>query len=88
MTEIEDNRFKALAHPLRRVLLSELKDAPKPLIHLVWRTGASPSRISNHLKLMEEAHLVVARKQGRRRVYALNRKGLLDPLAYLKSLTE
>jgi len=86
MSENEDERFKALAHPLRRALLSEMSDSGRSLAHLVRRTGASPSRISNHLRLMEQAQLVRTRKRGRGRIYQLRKEGLQQVLAFLKGL--
>lgn len=64
----DDHVFKALAHPRRRLLLDELKDGPKT-------TGAlcdifadmDRCTVMMHLKVLEEAGLVVARREGRER---------------------
>ncbi|MCG8271883.1 metalloregulator ArsR/SmtB family transcription factor [Aquamicrobium sp. NLF2-7] len=67
--EVEDDRvFKALAHPRRRSMLDALKTGPKT-------TGAlcdtfddmDRCTVMQHLKVLEEAGLVVARREGRER---------------------
>ena len=60
--------FKALAAPVRRAILDALKDRPQT-------TGALCARFSEldrctvmqHLKVLEAADLVIARRQGRER---------------------
>ena len=81
-----DERFKALAHPLRRALLAEMSDSGRNLSHLVRKTGAPPSLISNHLRLLEQAQMIKTRPRGRGRVYQLRKEGLQPVLAFLKSL--
>src|ERR671925_533232 len=72
--QTEDNNvFKALAHPRRRQLLDLLKDGPKT-------TGALCEAFDDmdrctvmlHLKVLEEAELVVPRREGRERWNHLN----------------
>jgi hypothetical protein len=53
MARNDSEKYKALAHPLRRALLGEMSLTGRTLANLVQRTGAAPSRISNHLRLME-----------------------------------
>jgi DNA-binding transcriptional ArsR family regulator len=69
----EDNVFKALAHPRRRSMLDHLKDGPKT-------TGAlcevfpemDRCTVMQHLKVLEEADLLVVRREGRERWNHLN----------------
>ncbi|KRA00312.1 ArsR family transcriptional regulator [Mesorhizobium sp. Root157] len=68
-TESKDNRvFKALAHPLRRLMLDGLKDGPKTTGALC-ETFSDMDRctVMQHLKVLEAAGLVVARREGRER---------------------
>jgi DNA-binding transcriptional ArsR family regulator len=88
MTNAEDLRYKALAHPLRRAFLRTMKQADRTLAFLARETGVSPSRAANHLRLMTEAGLVRARKQGRRRVYSLRREALREMADFLRELGE
>jgi DNA-binding transcriptional ArsR family regulator len=86
MAKAEDEKYKALAHPLRRALLSEMSTSGRTLAYLVRRTGAAPSRVSNHLRLMEQARLVNTRQRSGGRVYSLRKEGLQQVLAFLKGL--
>ncbi len=86
MTRSDDDRFKALAHPLRRALLVEMRDAGHSLAYLVRRTGAAPSRVSNHLRLMEEAGIIRTRKSSGGRVYSLRKEGLQQLQTFLDGL--
>ena len=88
MTMSDDDRFKALAHPLRRALLVEMRDAGHTLAYLMRRTGAAPSRISNHLRLMEEAGVIRTRKGSGGRVYSLRKEGLQQVQTFLDELLE
>jgi DNA-binding transcriptional ArsR family regulator len=60
--------FKALAHVRRRMMLDELKDGPKTTGALC-ETFSDMDRctVMQHLKVLEEAGLVVAKRRGRER---------------------
>lgn len=70
---LEDGVFRALASPLRRAMLDALKDNPQT-------TGALCARfevldrctVMQHLKVLEEANLVIAQRKGRERWNHLN----------------
>lgn len=64
----DDAVFKALAHPRRRLLLDELKDGPRTT-GMLCETFADMDRctVMLHLKVLEEAGLVVAERRGRER---------------------
>ncbi|MGI6854723.1 ArsR/SmtB family transcription factor [Mesorhizobium sp. 1B3] len=73
-SESKDDRvFKALSHPRRRQLLDLLRDQPRT-------TGAlceafpemDRCTVMQHLKVLEEAELVIARREGRERWNHLN----------------
>ena len=81
-SDSDDRVFKALAHPTRRALLDHLKDRPQT-------TGALSAlfpemdrcTVMQHLKVLEDAELVVARREGRERWNHLNAmpiKGIAD----------
>ena len=69
----DDNVFKALAHPRRREMMDRLKDEPKTTGMLC---DAFPDidrcTVMLHLKVLEEAELIVARRDGRERWNHLN----------------
>jgi DNA-binding transcriptional ArsR family regulator len=73
-TEIENDRiFKALSHHRRREMLDVLKDNPQTTGSLC---GAFPDidrcTVMQHLKVLEEADLIIVRRQGRERWNHLN----------------
>ena len=64
----DDHVFKALAHPRRRLLLDELKDGPKTTGTLCEMfADMDRCTVMMHLKVLEDAGLVVARREGRER---------------------
>ena len=69
----DDNVFKALAHPKRRQMLDRLKDEPRTTGMLV---EAFPEMdrctVMMHLKVLEEADLIIAHREGRERWNHLN----------------
>lgn len=64
----DDHVFKALAHPRRRFLLDELKDGPKTTGALCEMfADMDRCTVMMHLRVLEDAGLVVARREGRER---------------------
>ncbi|MBR0663935.1 helix-turn-helix transcriptional regulator [Roseomonas hellenica] len=79
----EDDRvYKALAHRKRRALLDCLKDAPQTTGALCERfPEMDRCTVMQHLKVLEEADLVIVRRAGRERWNHLNAlpiKGIHD----------
>jgi uncharacterized protein YndB with AHSA1/START domain len=68
-----DAVFKALADPTRRSLLDELfKDDGQTLTALERRLPMTRFGVMKHLKLLEDAGLVVTRRNGREKLHFLN----------------
>jgi uncharacterized protein YndB with AHSA1/START domain len=68
-----DEIFKALAHPTRRGLLDELfKQDGQSLSALEQRVAMTRFGVMKHLRVLEQAGLVVARKRGREKLHFLN----------------
>jgi DNA-binding transcriptional ArsR family regulator len=68
-----DAVFKALADPTRRALLDALfAEDGQTLSALEARLPMSRFGVMKHLKVLEEAGLVVARKRGREKLHFLN----------------
>jgi uncharacterized protein YndB with AHSA1/START domain len=65
--------FKALADPTRRALLDELfaRDG-QTLVALTARHEMTRIAVAKHLKILEEAGLVVTRRRGREKLHYLN----------------
>src|SRR5580693_6604133 len=68
-----DEVFRALADPTRRSLLDALfKEDGQTLRALEERLPMTRFGVMKHLKLLEEAGLVVARRRGREKLHFLN----------------
>jgi uncharacterized protein YndB with AHSA1/START domain len=68
-----DEVFKALADPTRRGLLDELfKQDGQTLSELERRVPMTRFGVMKHLKLLEEARLVVTKRRGREKLHFLN----------------
>jgi DNA-binding transcriptional ArsR family regulator len=68
-----DEVFRALADPTRRSLLDELFRADgQTLSALEERLPMTRFGVMKHLRLLEEAGLVVTRKSGREKLHFLN----------------
>ncbi|SMF61588.1 ArsR/SmtB family transcription factor [Allosphingosinicella indica] len=69
----DDRIFKALAAPLRRDLLDALKAGPRTTGDLCDRfPKLDRCTVMQHLKVLEQADLVIARREGRERWNHLN----------------
>ncbi|MFG1641850.1 ArsR/SmtB family transcription factor [Amycolatopsis sp. NPDC049252] len=69
----DDLVFKALADPTRRFLLDLLFERDgRTLTELETQVDMSRFGVMKHLKLLEEAGLVVARREGREKLHFLN----------------
>lgn len=65
--------FVALADPTRRSILELLASSGElPATAIYERFSVSPQAISQHLKVLREAHLVVMEKQAQKHLYRLN----------------
>jgi DNA-binding transcriptional ArsR family regulator len=68
-----DRVFKALADPTRRGLLDELfREDGQTLGALESRVPMSRFGVMKHLRVLEDAGLVVTRKRGREKLHFLN----------------
>ncbi|MGH7571546.1 MAG: ArsR/SmtB family transcription factor [Gemmatimonadota bacterium] len=68
-----DEVFKALADPTRRSLLDELfREDGQNLTRLQTRLPMTRFGVMKHLKVLEEAGLVVTRRRGREKLHFLN----------------
>jgi DNA-binding transcriptional ArsR family regulator len=77
------NAFAALADPTRRKVFERL--ARRPLAVGELSTGLPVSRpaVSQHLKVLQDAGLVVHERDGARRVYRVDPRGIEAMRAYL-----
>jgi DNA-binding transcriptional ArsR family regulator len=60
-----DESFRALAHPIRRGIVERLASGPASVGEATAGFGVSKPAISKHLKVLEEAGVVVRSVSGR-----------------------
>jgi DNA-binding transcriptional ArsR family regulator len=69
----DDRVFKALAHPTRRFLLDRLFERDgRTLTELESEQELTRFGVMQHLRVLEEANLVVTRRSGREKLHFLN----------------
>jgi DNA-binding transcriptional ArsR family regulator len=73
-----DNSFAALAHPLRREIVERLGAGPATVGEATRGFPVSKPAISRHLKVLEEAGVVVRAIEGRTHRLRLQRRALTD----------
>lgn len=79
--EVKTDPFQAVADPHRRQLLDLLQGGEKPVGELVEHFDISFPGISQHLKVLSQAGLVMKRRQGRYQYYRVN----LEPLREIQA---
>ena len=71
-----ERSFEALADPTRRRVLERLRGGPLPVGRIAAGLPVSRPAVSQHLKVLKDAGLVVDRAEGTRRVYQIDPEGL------------
>lgn len=74
----------ALGDRTRRVILHRLREGPKPVVEISRGLPVSRPAVSQHLKVLKDAGLVIDRAEGNRRFYAVDLNGLLALRAFLE----
>lgn len=77
--------LNALADPTRRQILESLRSGPLTVGAIAATQTVSRPAVSQHLKVLDRAGLVVARAEGNRRVYGIRHQGLDELRMYLDS---
>jgi DNA-binding transcriptional ArsR family regulator len=75
--------FAALADPTRRQVFERLGARALSVTELAEGLPVSRPAVSQHLKVLKEARLVVEEQQGTRRIYRLDPRGVEDMRKYL-----
>jgi DNA-binding transcriptional ArsR family regulator len=69
-------RWTALGDPTRREIFERIAERPQAVGELASGLPVSRPAVSQHLKVLKEAGLVVDRAVGTRRIYQLNPDGV------------
>lgn len=73
----------ALADPTRLMVFEKLRKGPAPVGALAKGLHVTRPAVSQHLKVLEGAGLVRARREGTRRIYQVEVEGLYELRRYL-----
>ena len=79
----EGNGWAALGDPTRRAIFERLADGPRSVGELARGLPVSRPAVSQHLKVLKDAGLVIDRPSGNRRLYQINADGVGALRAYL-----
>ncbi len=74
--------FAALADPTRRDIFERIARAPSAVGDLARQLPVTRPAVSQHLKVLKDAGLVVDRRDGTRRIYAVDPSTLAAVRAY------
>ena len=80
-------RFHALADPTRLEILARLAGGERCVCDLVSALDAAQSRLSFHLKVLRQAGIVRARREGRWMYYSIDREALDEMAGALRSVS-
>src|SRR3954454_4825054 len=79
----DGQQLTALGDPTRRAIFERVAEQPRAVGGLASELPVSRPAVSQHLKVLKEAALVVDRQVGTRRIYELDPEGLGALRAYL-----
>jgi len=77
-----DTRLSALGDATRRAIFELLAEGPSPVGELARELPVTRPAVSQHLRVLKEAGLVIDRPEGTRRLYQLNPEGVGALRAY------
>jgi DNA-binding transcriptional ArsR family regulator len=75
----------ALGDPTRRAIFERLRSGPLPVVELARGLPVSRPAVSQHLRVLKDAGLVLDSKDGTRRIYRVDPDGLAGIRAYFDS---
>ena len=83
MTTYQTDALTALGDPSRRAIFERLADRPRAVGELAGELPISRPAVSQHLKVLKDARLVVDRPVGTRRIYQVDPDGIAALRGYL-----
>lgn len=79
------NALDALGNPIRREILIELRRKPMPVGALAERFSISRPAVSRHLRVLQDAGLVVPNERGAQNIYTIRVQGFRAVQAFIDS---
>jgi DNA-binding transcriptional ArsR family regulator len=81
---LANDTFTALAHPIRRAIVERLACGAASVGEATDGFGVSKPTISRHVKVLEEAGVIVRRVEGRTHVLGLDLDALSDTVDWIE----
>jgi DNA-binding transcriptional ArsR family regulator len=72
----QTDAWTALGDPTRKAIFERLVDRPRAVVELARELPVSRPAVSQHLRVLKDARLVVDRPVGTRRIYRVDPDGL------------
>ena len=79
-----DRSFGALAHPVRRRIVQRLSAGPSSVATVSRNLAVSKPAITKHVRVLEEAGLIVREIEGRTHTLSLRARALGDAEAWMQ----
>ena len=79
------NALDALGNPIRREILIQLRQTPMAVGALAERFAISRPAVSRHLRVLQDAGLVVPSERGAQNIYAVRVQGFRAVQAFIDS---
>ena len=86
MSTYGTNGLTALGDPTRRAILERLAAGPLPVGEIAHDLPVSRPAVSQHLKVLKDAGLVIDSRDGTRRIYQLDPTGIEAVRTYFDTL--
>lgn len=77
MKAYQSDAWIALGDPTRKAIFELLVDRPRAVVELSGELPISRPAVSQHLRVLKDAGLVIDRPQGTRRIYSVDPEGLV-----------
>ena len=72
--------FKAFSNNTRFEIIKLLKKGPKSVKEICKKLGFEQSRVSHNLKCLEDCGFVIVKRDGKQRIYELDKKHIIPIL--------
>lgn len=76
--------LKALSEPRRCAILDLLRASPMAVVDIAERVDVTQQAVSQHLKVLQQAGLVEARREGTRHIYAVRPEGFAPVESFVR----
>lgn len=81
-----DRAMEALGDPTRRRVFDLLRGGPRAVVDIAREVTVSRPAVSQHLRVLREAGLVIGERRGNRTLYRIDPRGLEPLRRYVESV--